>query len=110
MLTAPTQSIFGAPGNLASEQAAFHEAAGACNRESGMALGRLYVPLTVSRKLRAQGKIDDNIRACSYYPLELVSAGRIPTQTPGVEQLVEAPGLSPGWPPRANAGPATGVC
>lgn len=58
-----------APGSLAEEQAAFHQAVGACNEERGMPLGRLYVPLTVSQKSYPQGTIDENIRRCAYYLL-----------------------------------------
>ncbi len=58
-----------APGSLAEEQAAFHEAAGACNGERAMALGKLYVPLTEANKAHPQGAIDYNIRLCSYYLL-----------------------------------------
>ena len=56
-----------APGSLAGEQKAFHQAVGACNEERGLALGRLFVPLTVSKKAYPQGTIDENIRLCSYY-------------------------------------------
>jgi hypothetical protein len=58
-----------APGSLAGEQTAFHQAVGACNEERGLALGMLYVPLTVSKKAYPQGTIDENIRLCSYYLL-----------------------------------------
>ena len=61
--------FLGAPGSLSEEQGVFHEAVGACNQEQGLALGTLYVPLCVSRKAHAQGVIDENIHACSYYLL-----------------------------------------
>jgi hypothetical protein len=61
--------FLGAPGSLAEEQAAFHEAIAACNQEQGLALGTLFVALTASRKSYPQGVIDDNIRACGYYLL-----------------------------------------
>jgi hypothetical protein len=63
--------FLGAPGNSAAELRAFLEAVGEINEAEGMARGRLFVPVNVSRKGYPQEVIEDNIRHSRYYVLAL---------------------------------------
>jgi hypothetical protein len=61
--------FLGAPGNSAAELQAFLEAVGEVNQGEGMALGRLFVPISSSRKGYPQDVIEANIRSSRYYVL-----------------------------------------
>jgi len=60
-----------APGNLEKEKQLFQDAAAECNAAEGMAAGCLFVPLSVSLKLKGQDVVDANIRLSDYFLLVL---------------------------------------
>jgi hypothetical protein len=61
--------FLGAPGNSADELKAFLEAVAEINQAEGIARGRLFAPVSSSRKGYPQNVIEENIRNSRYYVL-----------------------------------------
>jgi len=76
--------LFLAPGSLAGEQKAFHQAVGACNEERGLALGRLFVPFDENGwpLQLLSGDLKEYNQARKFRPRAGVAAGQRHRQRP----------------------------